>query len=88
MKSQYNNISVLKLKQLSKTNQSESNMDYKHSLSDCRGSQVMTAVKCGPPCSPKIEKGDYRWKKRKKKLLSMVLDIARLCCKSIRKDFI
>ena len=69
MKSQYNNISVLKLKQLSKTNQSESNMDYKHYLSDCRGSQVMTAVKCGPPCSPKIEKGGLSMEKTKKEII-------------------
>ena len=69
MKSQYNNISVLKLKQLSKTNQSESNMDYKHSLSGCCGSQVMTAMKCGPPRSPKIEKGGLSMEKTKKEII-------------------
>ena len=58
MKSQYDNISVFKLKQLSKTYQSESNVKCKHSLIDYCGSQVTIAVKCNPPRSPKIGKGN------------------------------
>jgi hypothetical protein len=65
MKSQYNNISVLKLKQLSKTNQSECDVVCNHSMIDYCGSQLMTAMKCSPPRCPKTEKEDYRRKSEK-----------------------
>ncbi len=55
MKSQYNNVSVFKLNQLSKTNQAESNVECKHSLIDYCGSHITIAVKCSLHRSPKIE---------------------------------
>ena len=59
MKSQYNNVAVMKLKQLSETNLSECDVKSHRSMIDYCGSQVMTAMRCSPPC-PKIEKGNYR----------------------------
>ena len=65
MKSQYNNIAVLKLKQLSETNQLECDVKRNRSMIDYCGSQLMTAMKCSPPRCPKLEKGDDRRKNEK-----------------------
>jgi len=69
MKSQHNNIAVLKLKQLSETNQSECDVKSNRSTIDYCGNQLMTAMKCSPPRCPKIEEGDYRRKSEKKKFV-------------------
>ena len=83
MKSQYSNISVLKLKQLSKTNQSECDVVCNHSMIDYCGGQLMTAMKCSPPQYPKIEKGGLSTRKVKSK--NIVNDLK--CCKSFRLAF-
>ena len=86
MKSQYNNISMLKLKQMRKTSISECDVVWNHSMIDC--CQVMTAMKWSLARSPKMQKwGTNNEKNEQTELLSMILNIARLCCKSIRRSF-
>ena len=85
LKSQYNNISMLKVKLSSKTYQSEYDVKCDQwMITHCgkiRWSESSRRPKTG-------KRGGTIDEKSKTKLLSMWCNIARLCCKSIRRCFL
>ena len=88
IKSQYKNISMLKVKQFSKTYHSEYDVTYSQSTIAHCGKKVIITMKWIPSRRPETEKRSTFDEKSITKLLSMWCNIARLCCKSIRGSFL
>jgi len=90
MKSQYNNISMLKLKQLRRTGLLECDVVCNHSMidkcgksshdSEVKSSEVFLAV-------PKIDKEGLSTRKSKNRNIVNDFNIDRLCWKSTRRKF-